>query len=145
MMGVSRLNEDEFDNPLEEDWRGCRLWRQAYGCCLALRLLFSYQEESGYSRLQGHSRLSPGRKLFSIFLEQARTRRQSLGLEMRKLLDALRFGEVEYDFEVMACSGDAPEAGQPIHDGEDCAEFRASLLWKLDANMKVRFLMKMKT
>ena len=59
----------------------------------------------------------------------------------RKLLDSLRSGDVEYDFvEVMACPGGCSGGGgQPIHDGEDCAEYRGDLLWKLDAETDVRF------
>ncbi len=59
----------------------------------------------------------------------------------RKLLDALKRGDVEYDFvEVMACPGGcAGGGGQPIHEREEYGEPRANALWKLDANMSARF------
>lgn len=59
----------------------------------------------------------------------------------RKLLDALKRGDVEYDFvEVMACPGGcANGGGQPIHERSERGETRATALWNLDANMAVRF------
>ena len=59
----------------------------------------------------------------------------------RKLMDALRAGEVSYDFvEVMACPGGcAGGGGQPIHDGCEMADTRGEVLWTLDRNQKVRF------
>ena len=59
----------------------------------------------------------------------------------RRLLEALKAGEVAYDFvEVMACPGGcAGGGGQPIHEGQEFAEYRGDLLWKLDADMKIRF------
>ncbi len=59
----------------------------------------------------------------------------------RRLLEALKAGEVAYDFvEVMACPGGcAGGGGQPIHEGREFAEYRGDLLWKLDADTKVRF------
>lgn len=59
----------------------------------------------------------------------------------RKLIEALRRGDVEYDFvEVMACPGGCVGGGgQPIHDGEEWAAKRAQVLYKLDAGSSVRF------
>lgn len=59
----------------------------------------------------------------------------------RKLLEALRRGEAVYDFvEVMACPGGcAGGGGQPIHEGCEMAKERGSVLWRLDANEKIRF------
>ena len=59
----------------------------------------------------------------------------------RKLMEALRTGEVSYDFvEVMACPGGcAGGGGQPIHDGAELADARGNILWTLDKNQKVRF------
>ena len=58
-----------------------------------------------------------------------------------KLLDALKKGEVSYDFvEVMACPGGCVNGGgQPIHDGFDMREERASVLYTQDKNMQLRF------
>ncbi len=64
----------------------------------------------------------------------------SLG-RTRKLMEALRKGEVQYDFvEVMACPGGcAGGGGQPIMDGVELAEYRGGALWDMDKNEKVRF------
>lgn len=64
----------------------------------------------------------------------------SLG-EARKLIEATKRGECEYDFvEVMACPGGcAGGGGQPIHDGEELADERGKILWKLDANENIRY------
>ena len=59
----------------------------------------------------------------------------------RKLLDAIKAGEVEYDFvEVMACPGGcAGGGGQPIHDGTEMAQVRGSELYNIDGFKKIRF------
>lgn len=59
----------------------------------------------------------------------------------RRLMEAVDKGEAEYDFvEVMACPGGcAGGGGQPIHEGEELASSRGSLLWELDAQAQVRF------
>lgn len=59
----------------------------------------------------------------------------------RKLMEAIQSGRVRYDFvEVMACPGGcAGGGGQPIHDGEECAEQRGNVLWNLDHNATLRF------
>ena len=58
-----------------------------------------------------------------------------------KLLDALERGAVHYDFvEVMACPGGCVGGGgQPIHDGLELADERATVLRTLDHGAKVRF------
>ena len=59
----------------------------------------------------------------------------------RKLMEAIESGSVSYDFvEVMACPGGcAGGGGQPIHDGEECAERRGNVLWSLDRKTAIRF------
>ena len=59
----------------------------------------------------------------------------------RKLIEALKRGEVHYDFvEVMACPGGcAGGGGQPIHDGAEMADTRGAVLWRLDQGEKLRF------
>lgn len=59
----------------------------------------------------------------------------------RKLLDALKRGEVSYHFvEVMACPGGCVGGGgQPIRDGEELAPVRAPKLYELDKNCVIRF------
>ena len=59
----------------------------------------------------------------------------------RRLIQALRRGEVQYDFvEVMACPGGCSGGGgQPIHDGQELAEIRSEKLYGLDAIADLRF------
>jgi NADP-reducing hydrogenase subunit HndD len=59
----------------------------------------------------------------------------------RKLIEALRAGEVEYDFvEIMACPGGcAGGGGQPIEDGKELAGERAEVLYGLDKVNNLRF------
>lgn len=59
----------------------------------------------------------------------------------RKLIEAIKKGEVNYDFvEVMACPGGCTGGGgQPIHDGEELAEDRGKILYGLDSTANIRF------
>ena len=59
----------------------------------------------------------------------------------RRLLEAVKAGDVQYDFiEVMACPGGcAGGGGQPICDGEEKAGERGSILYALDKSMPLRF------
>ena len=59
----------------------------------------------------------------------------------RKLMEALKNGEVSYDFiEVMACPGGcAGGGGQPIHEGEELAGERGAMLYSLDKKNVLRF------
>ena len=59
----------------------------------------------------------------------------------RALIEALRAGEVRYDFvEVMACPGGcAGGGGQPIRDGEELAGERGARLYALDRDNPLRF------
>ena len=57
------------------------------------------------------------------------------------MIEAMRRGEAEFDFvEVMACPGGCSGGGgQPIHEGEELAEERASVLYQLDRKAPLRF------
>ena len=59
----------------------------------------------------------------------------------RALVDAIRKGQVMYDFvEIMACPGGcAGGGGQPFTDGEEKAFGRGKELYRLDASLPVRF------
>ena len=59
----------------------------------------------------------------------------------RDLLEALKKGEVNYDFvEVMACPGGCVGGGgQPIHDRTEMAKERGQILYYLDRNNPIRF------
>ena len=59
----------------------------------------------------------------------------------RRLVEAVRKGEVAYDFvEIMACPGGCVGGGgQPFKDGEEKAEERAKKLYGLDKHSDIRF------
>ncbi len=59
----------------------------------------------------------------------------------RELIEAIKRGEVKYDFvEIMACPGGcAGGGGQPIHDCEEHAEARGKILYGLDRVANLRF------
>ena len=59
----------------------------------------------------------------------------------RKLITAIRKGEVNYDFvEIMACPGGCSGGGGlPIHDGFNLTAERGAELYGLDINNKIRF------
>jgi NADP-reducing hydrogenase subunit HndD len=59
----------------------------------------------------------------------------------RKVIEAIRNGEVHYDFvEVMACPGGCVGGGgQPIHDRTEMAEERGQILYGLDKINHIRF------
>ena len=59
----------------------------------------------------------------------------------RKLVEAVRKGEVAYDFvEIMACPGGCVGGGgQPFRDGEELAGERAKKLYGLDKHSDIRF------
>ena len=59
----------------------------------------------------------------------------------RTLMEAVRRGEVDYDFvEIMACPGGCSGGGgQPIHEGEELADTRGKVLWNLDKKSVIRY------
>ncbi|MCI2048866.1 MAG: [FeFe] hydrogenase, group A [Lachnospiraceae bacterium] len=59
----------------------------------------------------------------------------------RRLIEALRAGEVHYDFvEIMSCPGGCVGGGgQPIHDRAEMAAERGEILYGLDRINKIRF------
>ncbi len=59
----------------------------------------------------------------------------------RALMEAVKKGEVDYDFvEIMACPGGCSGGGgQPIHEGQELADTRGKVLWNLDKNSVIRF------
>lgn len=61
--------------------------------------------------------------------------------EVRKLVEAIKSGEVSYDFvEAMACPGGCVGGGgQPINDGEEMAYLRGESLYYLDTHADIRY------
>ncbi len=59
----------------------------------------------------------------------------------RALMEAVKSGEVSYDFvEIMACPGGCSGGGgQPIFEGRELADTRGEILWNLDKNSAIRY------
>ena len=145
---IENLPEEEFDSPLGTG-TGAAVVFGATGGVMDAALRSAYYLVTGrnpnadtFRAVRGMDR--DGWKEASFNIPGAGVVRvavvSSLG-RTRKLLEAIRQGEVSYDFvEVMACPGGcAGGGGQPIVDGEELAEYRGDALWEMDAHEKVRF------
>ena len=144
---IENLPEEEFDSPLGTG-TGAAVVFGATGGVMDAALRSAYYLVTGrnpnadtFRAVRGMDR--DGWKEASFNIPGAGVVRvavvSSLG-RTRKLLEAIRQGEVSYDFvEVMACPGGCAGGGQPIVDGEELAEYRGDALWEMDAHEKVRF------
>ena len=144
-INIAMMEESEFDSPL--------------GCSSGAGVIFGTTGgvmeaalRTAYYKLTG---VNPEPDQFEQIRSGAPWREASLSIagtkvriavvsglsNTRALLEALRRGEVSYDFvEVMACPGGCVGGGgQPIHDGEEWAERRAKVLYDLDARNEIRF------
>ena len=140
------LPEEEFDSPLGSA-TGAAVVFGATGGVMDAALRSAYYLVTGenpdpdaFTAVRGMQ----GWKEASFDVPGAGTVRTAVvsGLgNTRKLMEAIASGHVQYDFvEVMACPGGcAGGGGQPIHDGEECAEARGNVLWRLDYKMPLRF------
>ena len=146
MIDPSTLEESSFDSPLGSG-TGAAVIFGATGGVMDAALRSAYYLVTGknpdpdaFSSVRGMQ----GWKEASFDIPGAGTVRTAVvsGLgNTRKLMEAIASGHVQYDFvEVMACPGGcAGGGGQPIHDGEECAEARGNVLWRLDHKMLLRF------
>ena len=145
---VENLPEEEFDSPLGAS-TGAAVVFGATGGVMDAALRSAYYLVTGrnpnadtFRAVRGMDRESwkeasfniPGAGVVRVAVVS------SLG-RARKLMEAIRRGDVCYDFvEVMACPGGcAGGGGQPIVDGQELAEYRGDALWDMDKQEKVRF------
>ena len=145
---VENLPEEEFDSPLGTG-TGAAVVFGATGGVMDAALRSAYYLVTGrnpnadtFRAVRGMDRESwkeasfniPGAGVVRVAVVS------SLG-RARKLMEAIRRGDVCYDFvEVMACpGGGAGGGGQPIVDGQELAEYRGDALWDMDKQEKVRF------
>ncbi len=146
MIDPAALEESNFDSPLGSGTGAAVVFGTTGGVMdAALRSAYylvtgKNPDPDAFSAVRGIQ----GRKEASFDIPGAGTVRTAVvsGLaNTRKLLEEIESGRVRYDFvEVMACPGGcAGGGGQPIHDSEERAEYRANLLWELDRKAKVRF------
>ena len=146
MIDPASLEESSFDSPLGSG-TGAAVIFGATGGVMDAALRSAYYLVTGenpdpdaFTAVRGMQ----GWKEASFDIPGAGTVRTAVvsGLgNTRKLMEAIASGHVQYDFvEVMACPGGcAGGGGQPIHDGEECAEARGNVLWRLDHKMPLRF------
>ena len=145
---VENLPEEEFDSPLGTG-TGAAVVFGATGGVMDAALRSAYYLVTGrnpnadtFRAVRGMDRESwkeasfniPGAGVVRVAVVS------SLG-RARKLMEAIRRGDVCYDFvEVMACPGGcAGGGGQPIVDGQELAEYRGDALWDMDKQEKIRF------
>ena len=141
----SAVSESEFDSPLGE-YTGAGVIFGATGGVMEAALRTAFKLVTGknpgvdvFREVRG---MNPWKEAeFNIGGAVVHTAVvHGLG-NVRKLIDAIRRGEVHYDFvEVMACPGGCVGGGgQPIHDGQEYAERRAPVLYEIDQKKSIRF------
>lgn len=144
-INVAALPEEDFDSPLGRG-SGAGVIFGVTGGVMEAALRTAYWKLTGtnppadaFEELRGQK---PWREaVFSIGETQLRLAVASGLSSARELMDALRSGQVHYDFvEVMACPGGCSGGGgQPIHDGEDFSAGRGQQLYALDRASTIRF------
>lgn len=150
---VAKLPEREFDSPLGTG-TGAAVIFGATGGVMEAALRSAYFLVNGknapveaFSEVRAASADKVGQKTwreadFKVNKDLTVKVAVASGLaNTRAMMEAIRDGEVKYDFvEVMACPGGcAGGGGQPISEGKELAHERGGRLYKLDKNNKLRF------
>ena len=144
-VGVADLPECEFDNPLGIA-TGAGVIFGATGGVMEAALRSAYYLVTGenpdadaFSLVRGLDGWKEA--VYDIKGTKVKVAVVSGLANTRKLIEALKNGEVSYDFiEVMACPGGcAGGGGQPIHEGEELAGERGAMLYSLDKKNALRF------
>ena len=144
-INVAALPEEDFDSPLGRG-SGAGVIFGVTGGVMEAALRTAYWQLTGsnppadaFQEIRGQK---PWREANFTIGEITVRLAVASGLgSARQLMDALRSGQVHYDFvEVMACPGGCSGGGgQPIHDGQDFAAQRGQQLYQLDAESPIRF------
>ena len=144
-INVAALPEEDFDSPLGRG-SGAGVIFGVTGGVMEAALRTAYWQLTGnnppadaFQEIRGQT---PWREASFTIGEITVRLAVASGLgSARQLMDALRSGQVHYDFvEVMACPGGCSGGGgQPIHDGQDFAAQRGQQLYQLDAESPIRF------
>ena len=144
-INVAALPEEDFDSPLGRG-SGAGVIFGVTGGVMEAALRTAYWQLTGsippadaFQEIRGQK--SWREASFTIGETTVRLAVASGLGSARQLMDALRSGQVHYDFvEVMACPGGCSGGGgQPIHDGQDFAAQRGQQLYQLDAESPIRF------
>ena len=143
-INVAALPEEDFDSPLGRG-SGAGVIFGVTGGVMEAALRTAYWQLTGsnppadaFQEIRGQK---PWREASFTIGETTVRLAVASGLgSARQLMDALRSGQVHYDFvEVMACPGGCSGGGgQPIHDGQDFAAQRGQQLYQLDAESPIR-------
>lgn len=145
-VNVSALKEEPFDSPLGTS-TGAAVIFGATGGVMDAALRSAYYLVTGsnppadaFTAVRGMK----GWKEADFNVPGAGTVRVAVASGLgnaRALMEAVRQGEVDYDFvEIMACPGGCSGGGgQPIHEGEELADTRGKILWNLDKNSVIRY------
>lgn len=145
-VNVSALKEEPFDSPLGTS-TGAAVIFGATGGVMDAALRSAYYLVTGsnppadaFTAVRGMK----GWKEADFNVPGAGTVRVAVASGLgnaRALMEAVRHGEVDYDFvEIMACPGGCSGGGgQPIHEGEELADTRGKILWNLDKNSVIRY------
>ena len=145
-VNVKGLKEEPFDSPLGSG-TGAAVIFGATGGVMDAALRSAYYLVTGtnppadaFTAVRGMK----GWKEASFDVPGAGTVRVAVASGLgntRALMEAVKKGEVEYDFvEIMACPGGcAGGGGQPIHEGQELADTRGKVLWNLDKNSAIRY------
>ena len=144
-INVAALPEEDFDSPLGRG-SGAGVIFRVTGGVMEAALRTAYWQLTGsnppadaFQEIRGQK---PWREASFTIGETTVRLAVASGLgSARQLMDAIRSGQVHYDFvEVMACPGGCSGGGgQPIHDGQDFAAQRGQQLYQLDAESPIRF------
>lgn len=142
---VDELDEDSFDSPFE-DASGAGVIFGATGGVMEAALRTAYflvtgknPDPDAFENVRGCQ--SWKEATFDIDGTSVKVAVASSLGSARALVEAVRAGEVDYDFiEIMACPGGcAGGGGQPISEGEELAEIRGEVLYGLDKVNNLRF------
>lgn len=145
LIDVKTLTEQEFDTPLGLGSGAGVIFGSSGGVMeAALRTAYSIvtgknPEADAFKELRGSKGVREyGFEINGMLLKVA----VASGLSnAKKIMEALKKGEVYYDFvEIMACPGGcAGGGGQPIHNDEELAAIRSQMLYSLDNCSNIRF------
>jgi NADH-quinone oxidoreductase subunit G len=139
------LEEEEFDRPLGEG-SGAAVIFGATGGVMEAALRSAYYlvtktnpDPDAFEEVRGMDGWKEA--TFDLAGSKLKVAVASGLANTRRLIEALRQGEVQYDFvEIMACPGGcAGGGGQPIHEGMELASDRAKVLYGLDKHNDIRF------
>lgn len=141
---IASLPEEEFDSPLGEGTGAAVIFGTTGGVMeAALRSCYylvtgENAEIDAFANVRGMDGWKEA--TFDIAGVTVKTAVASGLRNARKLIEAVRNGEVQYDFvEIMACPGGCVGGGgQIIHDGQELAKERGAYLYELDKKAKLR-------